>query len=109
MRLLAPQRWRFRAGRRRNVSADGFEQTADEALRRPVGESDLPAWAADALEFFCSLLLIRREHDAESREDDVEARIGKRKRFGIGFLECNRQAFGCGAFAPAVEECADVI
>ena len=109
MRLGAPQRRRLHAGRRRNVFADGLEQLADEALRRPVGQADLAARAADAHQFVRGLLLIRREHDAEGRKHDVEAGIGEGKRFRIGLLERDRQAVGLGALAPALEKRADIV
>ena len=55
------------------------------------------------------LLLVGREHDAESGEHDVEARIGEGQSLGIGFLEGDRQAVGLGAAASALEQGADIV
>src|SRR5262245_58011026 len=46
--LLAPHDRRLHAGRRRHGLADGLQEVADEAFRRPVGETDLAAGTADA-------------------------------------------------------------
>ena len=40
MRPAAPLRRRWHAGGRRHVLADGFEELADEAFRRPVCKAD---------------------------------------------------------------------
>ena len=82
---------------------------ADEALRRPVGEADLAAGTADAQQLARGLLLVRREHDAEGREHHIEARIREGQRFGVGLLEGDRQAFGLGALAAALEKRADIV
>ena len=50
-------------------------------------------------------VLVGREHHAEGRDDDVEARVRERQRFGVGLAECrcsSRSALG--AFARAVEQ-----
>jgi hypothetical protein len=46
------------------VLANGLEQLADEAFRRPVGQSDLSAGTAHPHHFVGGLLLVRREHHA---------------------------------------------
>ena len=38
--------------------ADGLEELADEALRRPIGETDLPAVLADANQLGGGTLLV---------------------------------------------------
>ena len=93
----------------RGVFANGPEQACDKALRRPVGHCDFSAGPTYALHFACRPLLIRSEHDAEGRKDDIEAVIRKRKSFRAGFLERYRQTLGLGTFTPAVEERADVV
>ena len=50
-RARAPQRRRLGTGWRREVLADGLEELADEAVRRPVGEADLAARPAHAQHF----------------------------------------------------------
>ena len=76
--------------------ADGPEQLADEAVRRPVGEPDASTLPADACEFRCRLFLVGREHDAECGQHGVEAAVGKRQRFGIGLLKGDVQSLGVG-------------
>ncbi len=107
--LLPHSAGELHAGCRRNVFADGLEQIADEAVRRPVGHADLAAWTADADELARGLHLVRREHDAEGRKHDIEAVVREGKRFRIGFLEGDRQAVGFGTFAAALEQRADVV
>jgi hypothetical protein len=99
----------FTPGAGGNVFADGLEQLADEALRRPVGHSDLSARAADADKLVGRLLLIRREHDAEGRKHDIEAGIREGKRFRVGCLERDWQAVGFGTLAAALEQRADIV
>jgi hypothetical protein len=65
--------------------------------------------SADAHQFACGLRLIRREHDAEGREHDIEAPIREGKSLGVGFLERDGQAVGLRTFTPAVEKRADVV
>ena len=79
-------------GRRRHVLADGLEQLADEAVRRPVGEADLAAGLADAQQLGRGAVLVGREHHAEGRDDDVEAAVRERQRFGVGLAELDRRA-----------------
>src|SRR5262249_27760597 len=78
MVLRAPKRWRLHAGWRRNMLADGLEQAADEALRRPAREADLAAAPADTEQLRRGLLVIRRKHDAKRRKHDVKAGGGER-------------------------------
>jgi hypothetical protein len=107
--LAAPQRRRLHARRRRNVFADGLEQPADEALRRPIGHADLAAGTADAHELPRRLLLFGSEHDTEGREHDIEAGVRKGQIFRVGFLEGDGQALRFGAHPAAFEQRADVV
>ena len=109
MRPVAPQGRRLHPRRRRDVCAEGLEQMADEAVRRPVGEADLSARAADARQFVGGPLLIRREHDAEGRQNDVEAGVREGQRFGVGLPERDRQAVGLGTLPAALEQRADIV
>jgi hypothetical protein len=93
----------------RGVFANGPEQACDKALRRPVGHCDFSAGPAYADHFARGPLLIRREHDAKGRNDDIEAVIRERKSLRVGFLEGDGQALGFGTFATAVEKGADVV
>jgi hypothetical protein len=89
--------------------ADGLEQPADEALRRPVGHADLAAGPAHAHELARGLLLVGREHDAEGRQHDVEAAVRERKALRVGLPEGDRQAVGLRTLAAALEQRADVV
>jgi len=93
-----------KAGRRRQVPAERLEHLADEALRRPVGQSDLAACLADAHQFGGGSILIRREHHAEGGNDHVEARVRKWKRLGIGLAEVDGERLGRGALTAALEQ-----
>ena len=85
----------------RHVLADRLEHLADEALRRPVGQTDLAARFADARQLARRLFLIRCEHHAEGGHHDVEGRVGERQVLGVGFLEPDRVAFGRARARPA--------
>jgi hypothetical protein len=67
------------------------------------------AGPADAQELGRGLILVRREHDPEGRHDGVEARVGERQSLGVGFLERDCQAFGCGAPARVLQQRRDVV
>jgi len=73
------------------VLADGLEQLANEAFRRPIGQADLAAGLAHAQQLGGGLVLIWREHDAESGNHHVEARVDERQRFGIGLAKLDRE------------------
>src|SRR5262245_4943604 len=103
MVLRAPERWRLHAGWGRNMLADGLEQTANEALRRPACEADLAAAPADTEQLRRGLLVIGREHDAKRGKHDVKAGIGERQVLRVRQLERNGQALGLGALAASVE------
>jgi hypothetical protein len=84
------------------VLADGLEQLTDKALRRPIREADLAAAPADANHLGSRAILIGREHDTEGGDDDVEASIGERQSFRIGFTELDVEPVGVGAFTGAL-------
>src|SRR5262250_1683304 len=109
MHLVSPQRRRLHAWRGRDVFADGLEQLAYEALRRPAGEADLSGWAANADKFASCQFLPWREHDAEGREHNIETGVCEREGFRIGFLKGDGQALGLRALTPAVEKGAHVV
>ena len=92
-----------------DVLADGLEQLADEALRRPVGEADLAAALADASQLGRGAVLVGREHHAEGRDDDVEAAVGKRQRLRVGLAELDVEPLGLGALAGALEQRGHVV
>jgi len=89
-RFSAPKRGRLDARRRRHVLANDFEQLADEAFRRPVGETDASALAGHAREFGRRLHLVGREHHAEGGQHHVETAVRERQILGVGFLKMNR-------------------
>src|SRR5436190_13341459 len=99
----APECRRFDACGWWNVLANRAEDMADEAIRCPIRQADRAAWLADTQQLLGCLLLIGRKHHAEDREHHVERTVGERQIFGVGFLECDRQAFGSGPLAPALE------
>ena len=67
---------------------------------RPI----LPPGLHDADQLGGGAVLIGREHDAEGRDDDVEAGIGKGQGLGIGLAEFDIEPFGRGPLAPALEQ-----
>ena len=109
MRPAAPLRWRRHAGGGWHVLADGFEQLADEAFRRPVGKADLSAGTAHPHHLVRRLLLVRSKHHAECRQHDIEARILERQRLGVGLAKDHRQPVGPGTLTAALEQGADII
>jgi hypothetical protein len=76
----------------------------DEPLGRPVRHANLAATAAHAQEFGRGLVLIGSEHHTEGRDDNVEAIVGKRQRFGIRLAELDFEAVGRCALAAAIEQ-----
>src|SRR5262245_44037235 len=70
--LGPPQALRLDAGWRRNVPAHGAEHLADEAARRPVGQSDRAARPAHPQQLSRRLLLVWREHHTEAGQHRVE-------------------------------------
>src|SRR4051812_37520783 len=109
MVLVAPQRRRFQPGCRGNMLADGLEELTDEALRSPVCEADLAAWRAHPQQLGRRLLLIGREHHAERREHDIEARRGKGQGFGVSLAEGDWEAFRLRALTAMLEQGADIV
>ena len=83
----APLRRRLRAGRWRQVLAQGLEHLADEAFRCPVGQADPASRATDPRQFRGGLGLVRRKHHAEGRKHRVKTAVVKGQCFGIGHLE----------------------
>src|SRR3546814_1047211 len=71
-RPSTPQRRRLGARRRRHVLADGLEDLADEALRRPTGKADLAAALADTNQLTRRAVLVGREPHPEGRGDRIE-------------------------------------
>src|SRR5215831_2477148 len=109
MRLDAPERGRLRARRRRLVATEDLEHLADETLGRPVGKPDTAAGATYACKLGSRSRVVGREHHAERRKNDVEARLRIRKRFGIGDLELDVETLGAGAVGAALEKTGHVI
>ena len=63
-------------------------------------EADPAAGAGDANELARGLLLVRREHRAEDRADDVELAVVERQGLGVALEELGVEALGVAA-APA--------
>src|SRR3954449_8821661 len=61
-------------------------------VRIPDTEHITSAWREGTARFGKGGGLVRKEHQAELADDGVEARIGKRKRCGVGRLEGDRLA-----------------
>ena len=78
--------------------------------RRPVRHSDAAAAAQhNAQHFVRSAFVVRREHRAERRQHDVEARVVERQIFGIGLTKLHAQPFGARTLAAFVEQSRHVI
>src|ERR1043166_3383227 len=75
--------------------ADDLLQLADEAKRRPVGESDAPAGPADADEFARRAIRAQGKHDAERAHDKIEGAVGVWQLLHIAFVEADREIFAC--------------
>ncbi len=69
-------------------------------LARPI----LPPGLQTRDELRGGTLLIGREHHAEGRDDDVEARIRERQLLRIGLAEIDDEPLGIGALAGALEQ-----
>ena len=89
--------------------ADGLEELADEALRRPVGETDLATGLADAESSARGPILIGSEHHAEGRNDGVEAGVGKRQRLRIGLAKFDVEPVRPGAFPRTLKQRRDIV
>ena len=68
-----------------------------------------PPGSGDAGELAGRPLLVRREHRAEDRADDIEAAVLERQRLGVAFDELDREALGIGAPAGALEQARNVV
>ena len=102
----APVIWRLPVA---DVLADRLEQLPDKPLRRPVRQADLAAPFADADQFGGGPVLIGGEHDAEGRDHDIEALVGKRQRFGVGLVKRHAKPFRIGAPTGAIQKRRHVI
>ena len=69
-------------------------------LARPI----LPPDLQKLYHFGGGPVLIRGKHHTVGRNDDVEARIGERQRFGIGLSEHDVEAIGIGARLAARQQ-----
>ena len=93
--LAAPQRRRLGAGRRRGRERlHGPEQRAEHALGRPAQQADRASGPADAHELVGGRLVVRREHHADRRHDDVEGRGLERQVLGVGRDPLDVEPFG---------------
>ena len=103
--LVAPQRRRLRAGRRRRAERlHGREQLTDEPLRRPAEQPHRPTGTDDADELVGALLVMRSEHHADAGEDRVERAVGERQRLGVGLAPVDLDTALRGRATPGVEE-----
>ena len=103
--LAAPQRRRLRARRRRRREGPHrAEQRADHALGRPAEQPDRAARAAHAHELVGRLLVVRREHDADRRHDDVERLVLERQVLGVGLDPLELEALRLRAPATRLQQ-----
>src|SRR6185369_4271170 len=86
-----------------------LEELADEALRRPRGETDPAAWASHPDQLARGLLLVRREHRPEDRAHDVELAVRERQRLGIALDELGIEALRVAPATGPVEKRGDVV
>lgn len=91
------------------MPADHDEEPADEALGRPVRETDAAAGAHHADELLRGAAVVGGEHDAEYRGRDVERGVGERQVLGVGDLQIQRQSFRRGAPADRLQQRRDVV
>ena len=84
--------------------ADGLEHLADEAFRRPVGEADAAAGAADAQHLGRRALLVRAEHHAEGREHGVERAVGEGQVLRVGLPELDDSPSASARSSAALEQ-----
>jgi hypothetical protein len=85
------------------VASHRLEKSADEAVRRPVRETDATTRPANANHLGRSPGLVRREHHAEGRHDDVEAGIVERQRLGIRDAHRRAQTLGGETLGTTIE------
>jgi hypothetical protein len=109
VRLRAPEERRGDARDGRHVAGDDLQHLADEPVRGPGGEPDPAAGAADAGHLRGGLLVVRREHRAEHRQDRVEARVRERDRLRVALDELDAHALGLDAAPAAREQPRDVV
>ena len=69
--------------RARAVLGDDPKHVAEKPGRRPARQAETAARAAHAAQFGRGPPMIRREHHAERREHDIEARVRVGQRFGV--------------------------
>jgi hypothetical protein len=91
------------------VLAECFEKLTDETVRSPVSEADAAAFPRRAGELGCRILLVRGEHDAEGRENDIEAAVGEGQRLGVRLSENDGQMLCGGTLLAAIKQSAYVV
>lgn len=89
--------------------ADRFEHLTDEAVRRPVGETDAPPGPAYPQHFARGAALVGTEHSAEGGRDRIEGPVGEGKFLSVGFPESDRKAFDLGPLASPLQEALDIV
>src|ERR1700712_4789295 len=80
----APQCGRLDARGWRKMLSDRLEHLTDEAIGRPVRETDAPSRPADPQHLAACTTLIGAEHGAECRSHSVERAVSERKMLGVG-------------------------
>lgn len=88
--------------------AHRFEHLTDEAVRRPVGETDASSRPAYPQHFARGAALVGTEHSAEGGRDGIEGPVGEGKFLSVGFPESDRKAFDLGPLAPPLQEALDI-
>ena len=100
----APERRRLEAlRRRRRVLGDRQEEAADVALGLPGDDAEAPAGRQHARDLARGALVVRREHAAEGRDDDVERSVLEREVLGVPLDPLGLDPGG-GGVAPRVLE-----
>ena len=97
MRSAVPQSQGMAADALRRMPDHGLEQLADEAVRRPVGETHLPAAPAHPDHFGGGPLLVGREHRTEAGQHRVEALVGERQPVDVTVDDAHARGFGLDA------------
>ena len=105
MLLAAPQRRRLRAGRRRRRERlHRPEQVAEHALRRPAQQRDRPAGPAHPYQLVRRSLVVRREHHADRRHDDVVGLVLEGQVLGVGLDPVDVETVSLGAFRARCQQ-----
>ena len=104
--VFAAPEWRsLGAGRRgRRERLHRPEEGAEHAVRRPAEQADRPTGTTDAHELVGGLLMVRGEHDADRRHDDVVRLVRERQLLGVRLDPLELETLGLRELPAGLEQ-----